>query len=79
MIVYRVEALLIRKDTTDLAYCGKESEEQHLTQEDARLRYKTECRICPEIDCDVVAYLKEDTDLTLTCWTDQGQTIIDDP
>ncbi|KAF2260564.1 hypothetical protein CC78DRAFT_589551 [Lojkania enalia] len=66
--------------TTDLAYCGKKSEEQHLTLEDATLQYKTECRICPSITCDTVSYLKEDTDVTLTCWTDEDtQIIIDDP
>jgi len=27
----------------------------------------------------VWAYLREDTDVTLTCWTPDGQTIIDDP
>ncbi|KAF2643619.1 hypothetical protein P280DRAFT_394935 [Massarina eburnea CBS 473.64] len=63
----------------DLAYCGKASEEQHLTTEDATLRYKTECRICPEISCDIIAYLPEETDITLTCWTDEGQIVIDDP
>lgn len=52
---------------------------RHITEEDATLQYKTECRICPEIDCDIVAYLPEDTDVTLTCWTDKGQIIIDDP
>ncbi|KAF2874383.1 hypothetical protein BDV95DRAFT_627098 [Massariosphaeria phaeospora] len=63
----------------DLVYCGEESEEQHLTEEDATLQYKTECNICPFISCDTIAYLKEETDVTLTCWTDQGQMIIDDP
>ncbi|KAF1957133.1 hypothetical protein CC80DRAFT_412006 [Byssothecium circinans] len=65
--------------SADLPYCGKASEEQHLTTEDATLRYKTECRICPEIICDVSAYLPEETDVTLTCWTDKGQIVIDDP
>jgi hypothetical protein len=27
----------------------------------------------------VSAYLREDTDVTLTCWTADGQTVIDDP
>lgn len=65
--------------TTDLKYCGKASERRIITEEDATLQYKTECRICPTITCDTVAYLPEDTDVTLTCWTDQGQIIIDDP
>jgi hypothetical protein len=47
--------------------------------EDATLKYKTECRICPEINCDTVAYLPEDTDVALTCFTPEGQVIIDDP
>ncbi|KAH7384639.1 hypothetical protein BKA66DRAFT_416872 [Pyrenochaeta sp. MPI-SDFR-AT-0127] len=64
---------------TDLAYCGPKSEEQHLTIEDATLKYKTECRICPELSCDVIAYLREDTDVELTCWYPEGQMIIDDP
>ncbi|KAH8725116.1 hypothetical protein GQ44DRAFT_616584 [Phaeosphaeriaceae sp. PMI808] len=64
---------------TDLAYCGRESEEQHLTIEPATTKYKTECRICPELTCDTVAYLPENTDLDLTCWTPEGQVIIDDP
>ncbi|KAF1845060.1 uncharacterized protein K460DRAFT_405337 [Cucurbitaria berberidis CBS 394.84] len=65
--------------TTNLDYCGPESEEQDLTVEDATLKYKTECRICPEISCDTVAYLKENTDVELTCWYPEGQVIIDDP
>lgn len=65
--------------TTDLKYCGKASERRIITEEDATLKYKTECRICPDLTCDVVSYLPEDTDVTLTCWTDQGQIIIDDP
>lgn len=66
-------------DTSDLPYCGRASEKQHLTLADATLAYKTECSVCPSINCDVAAYLPEDTDVTLTCWTDQGQVIIDDP
>lgn len=65
--------------TTDLEYCGPESEKQDLTIEDATLKYKTECRICPELNCDTMAYLKEDTDVELTCWYPEGQMIIDDP
>ena len=66
-------------DTTDLEYCGKASEEEHLTEVDTTLAYKTECNICPTISCDIAAYLPEETDLTLTCWTDQGYAILDDP
>ncbi|KAH5167712.1 hypothetical protein HBI25_075840 [Parastagonospora nodorum] len=65
--------------TDDIPYCGSDSEEQNLTLEDATLKYKTECRICPQISCDTVAYLREDTELELTCWYPDGQVIIDDP
>ncbi|KAJ4359825.1 uncharacterized protein N0V89_000381 [Didymosphaeria variabile] len=65
--------------TSALPYCGRGSEDEDLTLEDATLRYKTECRICPTISCDTVAYLMEETDVELTCWTPDGQTIIDDP
>lgn len=65
--------------TEALPYCGRASEEQDLTLEDATIRYKAECRICPEINCDVWSYLKEDTDVELTCWTAEGQVVIDDP
>jgi hypothetical protein len=66
-------------DTDDLPYCGSASEEENLTLEAGTLKYKTECRICPELGCDTVAYLREDTDLDLTCWYPDGQLIIDDP
>lgn len=74
-----ISELIVMTDETDLAYCGPESEEQHLTIEDAKLKYKTECRICPELNCDVIAYLRENTDVELTCWYPEGQLIIDDP
>lgn len=77
LIIY--SAFTKSTDTIDLAYCGPESEEQDLTIEDATTKYKTECRICPELTCDTIAYLKEDTDLELTCWYPEGQVIIDDP
>ncbi|CAA9956734.1 hypothetical protein PTMSG1_00342 [Pyrenophora teres f. maculata] len=65
--------------TTDLKYCGSASEVQNLTIADATTKYKTECRICPSLTCDTISYLKEDTDLELTCWHPDGQLIIDDP
>ncbi|KAF1977292.1 hypothetical protein BU23DRAFT_452765 [Bimuria novae-zelandiae CBS 107.79] len=65
--------------TSTLPYCGPDSEDEALTLEAATLRYKTECRICPGITCDTLAYLKEDTEVELTCWTPDGQVIIDDP
>jgi len=78
--IYSCESVLtIIADMTDLAYCGRESEEQNLTIEDAETKYKTECRICPTISCDTVAYLSENTELEVTCWYPDGQVIIDDP
>ncbi|KAK3210134.1 hypothetical protein GRF29_44g1728573 [Pseudopithomyces chartarum] len=65
--------------TSTLPYCGEDSEDEDLTLEDATTKYKTECRICTSISCDTVAYLKENTELELTCWTPTGQIIIDDP
>ncbi|KAF1940273.1 hypothetical protein EJ02DRAFT_319176, partial [Clathrospora elynae] len=65
--------------TTDLEYCGPDSEEQDLTIEYATLEYKTECRICPGLNCDTIAYLQYDTEVELTCWSAEGQVIIDDP
>ncbi|KAJ4295470.1 hypothetical protein N0V90_007482 [Kalmusia sp. IMI 367209] len=65
--------------TSLLPYCGPGSSDEDLTLEDATLQYKTECRICPQISCDTVAYLMEETDVELTCWTPDGQVIIDDP
>lgn len=56
-------------DKEDLAYCGRASEEEHITTEDNTLRYKSECMSCPDMtSCDWAAYLIEETDLTLTCW-----------
>jgi hypothetical protein len=66
-------------DTTDLAYCGRQSEEQHLTIEENTIKFKAECRICPELTCDNVSYLKENTDVDITCWYPEGQVVIDDP
>lgn len=63
----------------DLEYCGRASEEEHITEEDATLQYKSECQICPYLGCDIVAYLPEETDVTLTCWTKEGQLVINDP
>lgn len=62
-----------------LPYCGPGSEDEDLTIEPVTLKYKTECNICPTITCDTISYLKEDTDLDVTCWTPDGSTIIDDP
>jgi hypothetical protein len=79
-LFYRgIPQLTVMLVTDDLEYCGPDSEEQNLTIEDATLKYKTECRICPFVTCEVMAYLREDTDVELTCWVPEGQLIIDDP
>ncbi|KAL2063261.1 hypothetical protein VTL71DRAFT_5066 [Oculimacula yallundae] len=64
---------------TDLSYCGKASEEKHLTFDDATTKYDAECNICPDYgSCETIQYRKAGTDLTTTCWTDEGQAVIDD-
>jgi hypothetical protein len=68
----------VLKDETDLKFCGSASETQHLTKQAAKVKYDTECNICPEIGCDTVSYLKPGTDLTVTCWTDEGDLLIND-
>ncbi|KAF2744716.1 hypothetical protein M011DRAFT_408020 [Sporormia fimetaria CBS 119925] len=66
--------------TTDLAYCGRASErwEQHVTRQENTIRWRAECRLHPELGSDVVAWLKEETDVVLTCWSEEGQIVIDD-
>jgi hypothetical protein len=71
--------LITRIDTEALPYCGRDSEDEDLTLEDATIRYKAECRICPGISCDIWAYLPEETDVELTCYVPDGPIIIDDP
>jgi hypothetical protein len=66
------------KDETDLQFCGSASETLHLTKQATKVKYDTECNICPEINCDTISYLKPSTDLTITCWTDEGDLIIND-
>lgn len=66
-------------DETDLSYCGKASEEKHLTYDEATVKYDSECNICPDnASCETINYQKPGTDLTVTCWTDDGEAVIDD-
>ncbi|CZT47113.1 uncharacterized protein RSE6_07642 [Rhynchosporium secalis] len=65
--------------TTDLSYCGKASEEKHLTFDDVTTKYDAECNICPDYgSCETIQYRKAGTDLTVTCWTGDGAAVIDD-
>ncbi|OCL14595.1 hypothetical protein AOQ84DRAFT_280768 [Glonium stellatum] len=64
--------------TRDLEYCGSDSEEENLTEDAATTQYDTECNICPWIDCDTVQYLGPQTDLIVTCWTNDSSLIISD-
>lgn len=67
-------------DTEDLPYCGRASEIQDLTLEPATLQYKGECKICPYANCDLISYLREETDVTLTCWTNEDTwEVLNDP
>ncbi|KAM3075549.1 hypothetical protein ACMFMG_007691 [Clarireedia jacksonii] len=64
---------------TDLSFCGPESTEEHITYDSARTKYNTECNICDDnASCETIKYIKYGTDLTVTCWTDQGALVIDD-
>jgi len=64
-------------DQSELKYCGRDSEEEFYTTQDASTKYDTECNINPAIDSDTLEYLVPDKDLTATCWTN-GDLIIDD-
>ncbi|KAH7319116.1 hypothetical protein BKA65DRAFT_95143 [Rhexocercosporidium sp. MPI-PUGE-AT-0058] len=64
---------------TDLSYCGKASEEKHITYDEATVKYDAECNICPDnASCATIKYQKPGTDLTVTCWTNDGEAVIDD-
>ncbi|PQE33927.1 NLP/P60 protein [Rutstroemia sp. NJR-2017a WRK4] len=66
-------------DETDLSFCGPESTEEHITYDSARTKYNTECNICDNnSNCEVIKYIKYGTDITVTCWTDEGALVIDD-
>lgn len=63
---------------TDLSYCGEESEEQNITYDQATVKYHSECNICPDnVSCQRFQYLNPGTDLNVTCWTADGQAVID--
>lgn len=63
-----------------MSYCGKDSEDIYLTFDTAVVKYDTECNLCPDAtgDCANVKYLSPDTEVTVTCWTDQGEAIAGD-
>ncbi|CZR55032.1 uncharacterized protein PAC_04918 [Phialocephala subalpina] len=66
-------------DEADLSYCGKDSEDIHLTLDLAVVKYDTECNLCLDVmDCITLKYLSPDTELIVTCWTDQGEAIAGD-
>ncbi|TVY30220.1 hypothetical protein LHYA1_G000703 [Lachnellula hyalina] len=56
------------KDQSELKYCGRDSEEEFYTTQDASTKYDTECNINPAIDSDTLEYLVPDKDLTATIW-----------
>ncbi|THV54596.1 hypothetical protein BGAL_0023g00040 [Botrytis galanthina] len=64
---------------TDLSFCGKDSTIEHITTAPATTKYNTECNICDDnASCEVIKYLKYGTDITVTCWTDLGDLVIND-
>jgi hypothetical protein len=61
------------KDEIYLSFCGPESAIENLTFDTTTVQFNSECNLCPDnSDCDIVKYLSLGTDLTVTCWTDQG-------
>jgi len=64
---------------TDLSFCGSASTEEHLTFDSTTVQFDSECNLCPDNgECDTVKYLSPGTDLTVTCWTDQGEAVVGD-
>ncbi|KAF5871816.1 uncharacterized protein Bfra_008840 [Botrytis fragariae] len=64
---------------TDLSFCGQDSTIEHITTASATTKYNTECNICDDnASCEVIKYLKYGTDITVTCWTDLGDLVIND-
>jgi len=61
----------------DLPYCGRDSEKEFYTTQNAATKYDTECQINPDIPSDNVQYLPPNKDFTATCWTN-GVAILDD-
>ncbi|CAD6442170.1 bbbc2ba7-e44e-49d6-960a-c04561a073dc [Sclerotinia trifoliorum] len=63
----------------DLSFCGHDSTIEHYTTAPATTKYNTECNLCDDnADCAIIKYLKYGTDITVTCWTDQGDLVIND-
>jgi len=66
-------------DETDLSFCDPESTKEYLTFDTTTVQLDSECNLCPDNgDCDTVKYLSPGTDLTVTCWTDQGEAVVCD-
>ncbi|KAI9648264.1 hypothetical protein NHQ30_002896 [Ciborinia camelliae] len=64
---------------TDLSFCGEDSTLERITTAPATTKYDTECNVCDDnARCERVKYLKYGTDITVTCWTDLGDLVIND-
>ncbi|KAJ5037244.1 uncharacterized protein L3040_007421 [Drepanopeziza brunnea f. sp. 'multigermtubi'] len=64
---------------TALSYCGSASEELLLTYDNATVKYDAECNICPDnASCETIKYLRPGTNVTVTCWTADGEAVIGD-
>ncbi|KAI9047517.1 hypothetical protein LZ554_008233 [Drepanopeziza brunnea f. sp. 'monogermtubi'] len=64
---------------TALSYCGSASEELLLTYDNATVKYDAECNICPDnASCETIKYLSPGTNVTVTCWTANGEALIGD-
>jgi hypothetical protein len=74
-----VQLIYLFTDETDLSFCGQASTVKHITYDAATTKYDSECNICPDnADCATIKYLKYGTDITVTCWTDLGEEVIND-
>ncbi|KAH8601108.1 hypothetical protein B0O99DRAFT_681143 [Bisporella sp. PMI_857] len=62
----------------DLPYCGAASEREFYTKAPARTKYMAECMITPWRGADYIAYHKYGKDLTVTCYADNEDQIIND-
>ncbi|KAF2812368.1 uncharacterized protein BDZ99DRAFT_265425 [Mytilinidion resinicola] len=66
--------------STTLAPCSPSPIKENITTQSATIKYDTECNITPSTSVDTVHYLKPNTDITVTCWTnDSTSTVINDP
>jgi len=61
-----------------LSYCGASSSVLKITEQPATIKYDTECIIIPGIGADNVLYLTNGDEVTLTCYKDDGDLILDD-